>query len=192
MLRIIFLRIILRTNSISFRHIYHFNSKTFKVTWMHLSKACKKKQSGKHPICSSVYTVFHHGHNLWHISAGTTTTAAMNVNCLNSWPVFAFCLTYFGIFMLKDHFYVADEGNVFMCSTVASPCGLQALLSFPLWECNRPVSRTAASHLNCSNRKITHLLLQDRAGKHDSNRHSTTHQPCRGQSRFVSHLFSPS
>lgn len=35
---------------------------------------------------------------------------------------------------------------------------------FPLWECIRPVSGTAASHLNCSDCRITHLLLQDHTG----------------------------
>lgn len=84
----------------------------------------------------------------------------------------------FWIFMLKHHLWESDEYSVLMCSTVAS------LLFGALWECNRPVNRTAAFHLNCSNRRITHLLLQDRAGKHDSNRHSHAHHPMPGSEQI--------
>lgn len=79
-----------------------------------------------------------------------------------------------------------EECSVFECWTAVSLHGvLVSPLFFPLWECIRPVSRTAASHLNCSDCRITHLLLQDRAGKHNSNRHWNALQLCRGQSRLV-------
>lgn len=91
----------------------------------------------------------------------TATVISVHAWYVNSWPVYI-------LFTLNNFFsYFCHNELLFLlmtnaaCSYVGQLCLLMASPLFSLlWVCNRPVSRTAAFHLNCSDHRLTHLLLQ--------------------------------
>lgn len=91
----------------------------------------------------------------------TATVISVHAWYVNSWPVYIlFTLNnFFHIFAITSFFFFF-KWRMLRAPMLDSCVSLWLPPFFLLWVCNRPVSRTAASHLNCSDHRLTHLLLQ--------------------------------